>query len=374
MDKKILSTAIAGVLAGSMAFAANADVTLYGQIDLSMDALDIDGAGDDINMNPNTPAFGIKGSEDLGNGLKGIFQLEYQADPTGTANSASSITAGRDQWLGLKGSFGKVRLGTASTSYKAAGATVDPVYRTSLEGRNHGLQSRLHSNAGDSGQGRMTNGIFYSTPDFSGLSASAEYSFDDSCNPNSATCANPDDDAYGFGAQYKNGPALAFVSYVTNDKGREDDAWKAGGSYGFGAFKVFGQYEVDGGLIGRTVAGTPGSAISGGNAGTAFGASQNTVDGADLWHLGGSFTMGNAMLYAAYGQGDDSTAAENTEYDAWTIGGMYNLSKRTLTYAGFNQVSCDAGGWANNANTQCFNVSASGGEVDLFTIGMRHKF
>lgn len=371
MDKKILSTAIAGVLAGSMAFAANADVTLYGQIDLSIDAQDIDAAagvnGDDVNMNSNTSALGVKGSEDLGNGLKAIFQLEYQLDPSGSASSASGLT-GRDQWVGLQGGFGKVRLGTTSTTYKAAGAMVDPVYRTSLEGRNHGLQSRLHSNDGDSGQGRMTNGIFYSTPDFNGLSASAEYSFDDTCVPTSTgTCV--DDDAYGLGAQYKNGPALAFVSYITNDHGGEDDAWKVGGSYAFGDFKVFGQYEADGGLIGRTVAGT-----TGGAADTAFETANNTVDDADLWHLGGSFTMGNAMLYAAYGQGDDSSAAANTEYDAWTIGGAYNFSKRTMTYAGFNQVSCDAGGWANNANTQCLNVQASGGEVDLFTVGMRHKF
>lgn len=372
MDKKILSTAIAGVLAGSMAFAANADVTLYGQIDVSVDAVDIDGAGDDINMNSNTSALGVKGSEDLGNGLKAIFQLEFQTDVSGNDTDPGSVNTGRDQWLGLQGDFGKIRLGTASTTYKASGAKIDPIYRTSLQGRSHGLQSRLHSGDGANGEGRMTNGIFYSTPDFNGLSASAEYSFDDTCNAASAQPCLPDDDAYGMGAQYKNGPALAYVSYITSDKGGDDDATKIGGSYSFGDAALFAQYEIDGGLIGgNSTSSTAATGIAGsGNNGSING----TVDGADLWHVGGSYTMGNAMLYAAYGQGDDSSAAANTEYDVWTLAGTYSFSKRTMMYGGFDQVSCDAGGWSNNATNQCSNVQASGGEVDTFSVGMRHKF
>lgn len=363
MDKKILSTAIAGVLAGSMAFAANADVTLYGQVDLSLDAVDIDGAGDDINMNSNQSAFGIKGSEDLGNGLSAIFMLEYEVDPSGGDGSTNTFSNGnssvqsRDQWIGLQGGFGKLRLGTASTTYKAHSAKIDPFYRTSLQGRNHGLQSRLHSQAGANGEGRMTNGIHYDTPDFNGFGASANYSFDDTCNATSAG-ACVDDDAYSLGAKYSNGPLYAFVSYVTSDKGGDDDATQIGGSYSFGDFSIYGQYEIDGGLLAGNTA-TP----------------NQSGDGADVWHLGGSFTMGNAMLYAAYGQGDDDSAAgTNTEYDAWTIGGMYNFSKRTMAYAGFNQVSCDNGGWSNNATNQCANVDPTGGENDLFTVGMRHKF
>lgn len=337
MDKKILSTAIAGVLAGSMAFAANADVTLYGQIDLSIDSIDIDGAGDDINMNSNTTAIGVKGSEDLGNGLKAIFLLEYQTDASGTT-SAQGLNGGRDQWIGLEGSFGKLRFGTMSTTYKSSGAMIDPLYRTSFEGRSWGLQSALHSGSGDNGQGRATNAIGYDTPDFNGLSAAATYSFDDSCNATTVACAN-DDDSYSLGARYKNGSALVFVDYVTSDQGGNDDAWKIGGKYGFGDITVYGQYEADGGLIAD---GVPGSA---------------TNEDADVWHLGASYTMGNAMLYAAYGQGDDDADVGNTEYDVWTIAGTYSFSKRTMAYAGFQQVDEDVAG-----------------ETDHFGIGMRHKF
>ncbi|MFN2309281.1 MAG: porin, partial [Gammaproteobacteria bacterium] len=177
MDKKILSTAIAGVLAGSLAFAANADVTLYGQVDVSIDATDQDGGSDDVNMNSNQSAIGVKGSEDLGNGLSAIFLLEYQVDPSGTATSAGGFT-GRDQYIGMKGGFGQVAFGTASTSYKSHGAMIDPLYRTSLQGRARGLQSFAHSGDGEDGEGRMTNQIRYDSPDYSGFSLTANYNFD----------------------------------------------------------------------------------------------------------------------------------------------------------------------------------------------------
>lgn len=341
MDKKILSTAIAGVLAGSMAFAANADVTLYGQIDVSVDSIDVDGGRDDINMNSNTSALGVKGSEDLGNGLKAIFQMEFQTDVSGTT-SAQGLNGGRDQWIGLQGDFGKVRLGTISTSYKSHGAMVDPIYRTSMQGRDWGLQSGLHSGSGENGAGRMTNHLRFDTADYNGFSATADYQFDET---ESAT--NRDDNTYGVGAQYKNGPALVYVDYITSDHGGSDDATQIGGSYSFGDIGLFGQYEMDGGLIS-------------GNQSEVIPVVNNTEEDADIWFLGANYTMGNAMLYAAYGQGDDSNdPTTDTGYSSWTLAGTYNFSKRTMTYAGFQQVSNDC--------TGC-------GETDHFAVGMRHKF
>ena len=79
MNKKLIVSAMGLVLAGGMGL-ASADVKLYGQIDLSLDATDSDAPNyqDDINMNSNQSAFGIKGSEDLGNGMSAFFKLEYQ--------------------------------------------------------------------------------------------------------------------------------------------------------------------------------------------------------------------------------------------------------------------------------------------------------
>ncbi len=354
MNKKLLSTAIAGVLAGSMAFAANADVTLFGQVDLSLDSFDVDNLGpgvngDDINMNSNSSGIGVKGYEDLGGGLKAIFHLEFEVDPTGDDEDATEFTNGRDQWIGLEGGLGKLRFGSLSTAYKATGAMIDPFYRTSFQGRITGLQSFLHRGAGANGEGRATNAIGYDTPDFSGLSGAAPYSIDDECVVGTTATGCQDDDSYSLGGRYKNGPALAFVDYVTSDQGGDDDAWKLGGSYGFGDATVYGQYEFDGGLLSNGVPGSTGVAPA-----------PYSNDDGDIWHLAGSYTMGNAMLYAGYGQGDDSSdTSYNSEFDVWTLAGMYNFSKRTMTYAGFSQFSADCAG--------C-------GETDHFGVGMRHKF
>jgi predicted porin len=335
MDKKILSTAIAGVLAGSMAFAANADVTLYGQIDLSIDAVDVDGLGDDVNMNSNYSALGVKGSEDLGNGLKAIFMAEFQYDSAGLTGG---LNGSRDQWIGLDGSFGKVRFGGMSTPYKATGAMIDPLWRTALDSRDTFLASNLHSGTGEDGEGRMTRAIGYDTPDFNGLSGALTYSFDDDCGLGVAGC--PDDDAWSAGVHYNNGPILAFFDYITSSKGGSDEAYKVGGKYSFGDLAVFGQYEFDKGMLSNR------------------GGAGNLTEDGDLWQLGASFTMGNAVLVANYGMGDDDDdVTVDTEYDVWRVGGMYNFSKRTMAYAGFAQADAEAGG-----------------ESDQFSVGMRHKF
>ncbi|WP_297527686.1 porin [Thiohalobacter sp.] len=339
MDKKLLSTAIAGALAGTMAFGANAGTTIFGHIDQSILAWDVDGGGDDINLRCTTCSVGFKGTEDLGNGLKVKFKLDFQYDMNNrnrvnndadTTVERGAITD-RDQWIGLAGNFGEVKFGSISSGYKSTGAMIDPLYRTVVQARDMGLQSNLHSGAGEEGQGRMTNHVRYDSPNLNGFKVIVDYVFDGS------EADGENDNPWGITGVYKNGPALVYGSYLTNDRGGKDDAWKIGGSYAFGDAKVFAQYENDGGLI---------SQKSGG-----------TVDGADVWHIGGTYTMGSNMLYFAYGQGDDDSSAANTEYDTWTLAGAHSFSKRTMIYAGYNNQDYDASG-----------------EIDNVTIGIKHKF
>ena len=94
MNKK-LNVAAVGLVLACAAGLAGAEVALYGQIDLSINSKDSDfsdtdpivgsgddvnGLGDDINMKSNNSAVGVKGSEDLGNGLSAFFKIEYQTD------------------------------------------------------------------------------------------------------------------------------------------------------------------------------------------------------------------------------------------------------------------------------------------------------
>ena len=375
---------IGAVLAGGVTAAA-AEVTVFGHLDTSVLNYDIDynnplsSDEDDTNFVCTTCSIGFKGSEDLGNGLKAIFKIDFQYDmfnrnPTranGVPQDTFGTTAGssvystttkasvvhtsaitdRDQWLGLAGNFGQVRFGTISTSYKSHGAMIDPVYRTVVQGRDLGHQSNLHKGAGEEGQGRATNTVRYDTPNWNGLQAAAHFTLDSDEYP------KEDENPWGVGAQYKNGGILVFADYITNNRGGSDDAWKVGGKYTLNNFAVFGQYESDGGLI----------SSKGITAGPTSKSRENQLDGADTWFVGATYPMGNNTIYAAYGEADDPSGSPsdplnlvNTGYDVWHIAGMHSLSKRTTAYAAYAQISDDG--------------NLTGADSDLMTVGLKHKF
>jgi predicted porin len=373
MERILYTLAVATALATAMT-AARAETTLYGNLNESINSYDTDAGGDDVSLQSNTSAIGIKGSEDLGNGLSAVYQAEFQFDPSGGDNGGLT---GRDQWMGLKtNKLGKLRFGTISTSYKSHGAMIDPLYRTSLEHRSFGLQSRLHSGRGENGEGRMTKHIRYDSPSWAGFDFTLDYSLDDNANDGS------DDNAYGAGAKYKNGGILVFADYLTNDAGGDDNAWKVGGSWTLGNFGIYGQYEGDGGLIAQQGAG-------------AFGYDPDDLpstewqgDGQNTWFAGASYNWGNTLFFGGYGQGDDADSGGtntlpqgiDTGYTSWTLAVDHHLSKRTDVYAGYNRLDCNSYAGSVCGRAIKINVPASanqpqdGGTQDFFSVGVRHKF
>ena len=363
MIKKKLPTMIGVALAGCMS-AAVADVSVIGHIDTSWDAVDVDGNNDDNYLHCTTCSIGFKGSEDLGNGLKAIFMIDFQYNTTernsrgtsgaqddtlGTEPIQDAITD-RDQWLGLAGGFGQVRIGTISTVYKSHGAMIDPLYRTSLQGRDRGLQSGFHSGAGEEIQGRATNTFRYDSPDFNGFKLGAHYTLDNNEGD------GEDDNPYGVGASYSNSDLLVFADYITNDGSAaspfsERDAWKVGGKYDIGLFSFMGQYEDY---------------------------SNSSTDEETAWHVAGGVNGLLGMnIYLGFGMTEDDTT--NNEATSWTLAVSHNMSKRTMVYAGHSQIDCDAGdpdgvGPLSATLSACSSVGASGGEDDQTSFGIKHTF
>jgi predicted porin len=390
MIRKILPTMIGVALAGGMTTAV-ADITVFGHLDSSVDFADQDGGSRTQNLNCNTCSLGFKGSEDLGNGLKAIFKLDFQFDmternpkkarsvdaivtvvtptiPAGTTLTSTTVTlpvvvdtkdsssiTDRDQWLGLAGNFGQIRFGTISTIYKSHGAMLDPFYRTAQQQRDRGLQSDLHRGAGERGQGRAEDTFRYDSPSWNGLQAAATYTLQTDVGQST-------DSPFSVGAQYKNGPFLVFADYITSDAGGDDSAWKVGGKYDLDfsplRFSFLAQYEVDDGLI------------------SALGANQTGLkgdkgDGADTWMVGATAAFGNAIASFTYGQGEDGGSGSiASDYDVWQLMAAYNFSKRSMVYVGFSEIDCD-GAADNNV---CSKVSSNGGEDDKLSMGMKHKF
>ncbi len=165
MKKSILAIAVAATMAAPAAVMAAP--TVYGNVHLSLNAADNDipNADNNLALSSNTSSIGVKGSEDLGDGLKAIYKMEWEVEiaqnpstnPDATfQNSASGALSGRDQFVGLKAGWGAIKFGTMSSNYKQMGGKIDPLYRTPLEGRAFlETQSSLHGGKGIN-RGRQT--------------------------------------------------------------------------------------------------------------------------------------------------------------------------------------------------------------------------
>src|SRR6185369_6687126 len=120
MNKKLVAVAVAGVLAAPLAAQAQtANVTLYGRLNLTMEA--VSGSAVDPNLpatasaqnrtiyrvNSNSSRLGVRGSEALGGGLSAIFQIESSIQ----ADSNSGNLGGRETFVGFQGPWGTFKMG-----------------------------------------------------------------------------------------------------------------------------------------------------------------------------------------------------------------------------------------------------------------------
>src|SRR5690625_3608828 len=192
--------------------------------------------------------WGLKGTEDLGNGLRAEFMLESgMARTTGHSQQGGRLF-GRQAWVGLAGdSWGALRFGrqhNVGTDFMLG--MVDPF------GGGFGL---AHGGAAFSAidTNRMDNTIKYVTPNFSGFQAGVAYSF----NHNGAQdwkesgSSNSNDRAVSAALRYANGPigvALTYDQMKNSSLGGYQDKsvtqWNIGGAYDFEVVKVsaaFGQ-------------------------------------------------------------------------------------------------------------------------------------
>lgn len=163
MKKTLVALAVLGSFAGVASAATS--VTLYGTVDGGYedwqfkDDLKPFGVGEAIGVlnnklvqggtSENNSKFGIKGQEDLGNGLAAIFTLEGNlgAD-VGETNAGQLFN--RETTVGLKGSFGEVKIGRAKSQMELALGGIVPGSRVA--------DVDLYSVA----MTRHSNGLFYS--------------------------------------------------------------------------------------------------------------------------------------------------------------------------------------------------------------------
>ncbi len=357
MKKAFLAmTAIAAACGASGALAQTASgVTLYGLADIGIEAINhvpgnSAGGNTAVRMNAGNLSgsrWGLRGTEDLGNGLKAIFTLESGFDLDTGMSAQGGRLFGRQAYAGLQGNFGAVTLGRQQTALYDLFGAYDPM----------GANPRYSLAAVDSAfNGRADNAIKY-TGKFGGLTAIGFYSFGRDNNgevPGAPKVARN----YGLGFAYAAGNlsiGTAYDQYQGATVALQDRSAKRaaiGASYAFGDAKVFGGFRWlrDDGTASTTA----------------------TITRTNVYWLGGQYRVMPALVLtgAAY-----YTDNRNSSADPWlfVLSADYAFSKRTDVYLNI--------GYAKNKNGSTQGLSGSGstfvaaGENQTgATIGLRHRF
>lgn len=403
--KRSFATAALSAMLAPAAF-AQTSVTLYGIADagVSADRTGGRGIGTTVRVNSgymSSSRFGITGTEDLGAGLKGIFQLElgydidtggfqqYRGNP-GNVQPSPQAQAGivaadargtnifsgfnRRAFVGLQGGFGTITLGRDYTPFFWSH------FPTDLLGYGlYGTTQSIYAAAATGGfelSGRISNALFYTSPSFGGLTvraaASAGGESFGGANPPGTPVPLPRraNQLFGVGAYYAAGPLtvsaaiqevrLADVATVgagptavTNFTGRTSDRrdWTLGAKYVVGQFGLAAGYaRID----------PPGRARA-----------------EQAW-LGGSVGIGRGSLLLQLQRIRQDFALATTARGVADIASLsytHPFSRRTTGYVSY--------GYVRNNATSAIPLNASGNQVPAagpgadprgFVVGVRHSF
>ena len=335
MKKSLIALA---ALAAVGAASAQSSVTLYGIADISAghvksDVVDANGKvtykETGFNKaNLQQSRVGIKGSEDLGNGLKAVFNYEHGF------NSADGAFAGgeaRRAVVGLQGGFGSVLLGRDKTPY----------YRLTEDTSADSISDFSTTNLVGI---KRINGMHYAG-NFGGVGISAAAGYDkNELEFNGTNSGETEDKSYGLGLSYASGP---FMVGIAGEKSEQDSGvlnvvktkdltnYGIGGTYDFTAAKLYANYLVNKNDL----------------------AGQKTKD--KEANIGVKVPFGAASLVAEYGYNDGD------DYDGhdFNIGANYAFSKRTDVYAR-----------AARINDYDVDNNGGSGKDTKYAVGLRHKF
>lgn len=287
--------ALAAVAATGAAF-AQSSVTLYGVADVAVGkqsnvAADKFRAFAADKLNNGDSRFGLKGTEDLGAGLKANFNFEAGVN---IANGATGTSGGnlfsRGAWVELAGGFGSLRAGRSlSPSFYGIAA-----YELTGTANYSSLVGQFGLGAGS----RNDAMVAYTTPSLSGLTVTVGHVL--AGNDANTTLAG-NQSKLDLNAIYTAGPLTAAATY-----GKVQEAAKAstsfGGAYNFGSFKLAASY-------------------------------QDPADARKGFTIGATAPVGPVALTFDLAR-DTGSATKSTDY---VLEAKYALSKRTFAYGVYHR-------------------------------------
>ncbi|AKZ28655.1 porin [Ralstonia pseudosolanacearum] len=354
MKKTLFAAAATACTLSSAAFAQSSTVTLYGVADAGVSYQSHVNGG--TNRQGSIAAlssgglsgsrWGIRGVEDLGGNLKGIFVLESGFDIDTGRSAQGNRLFGRQAYVGLQGDFGAITMGRQQNALFDLFGAYDPMSVAGVYSLN-AVDNQFN--------GRADNALKY-TGKFGGLTATGFYSFGRDANvglggevPGSFKVGTN----FGGGLAYANGALSVGAAYdqyqgsTLAASGLSAKRAAIGASYTLGEAKVFTGYR----WLRDEV-------------------STSTARHDNLYWLGAqykltpAFTLNGAAYY---------TNARTDSNSSWmfVLNGNYALSKRTDAYV--------LVGYVTNKGNATFGVTGTantlpGQNQTGAMIGMRHRF
>lgn len=380
MKKTLLAAALLAGFAGVAQ--AETSVTLYGIIDTGIGYQQIKGGGFDkaskfglVNGVQNGSRWGLRGSEDLGDGLRAVFTLESGFNSNDGTSAQGSRLFGRQATLGLaSNAWGQLDFGRQTNIASKFFGSIDPF----AEGFNMANIGTAFSSANTT---RYDNMILYQTPSFGGFQAGLGYSFNVDDTTASQTGFRTADNQRNIngGIRYVNGPINVAAAYDQLNRSNADTtagntgdnirAWMVGGTYDFEVVKlalVYGQTRggwiqasaITGPFSGATLTGLPGNLTT--NIYRDGFRTNNSLVGLTAPIGGATSVFGSWQRMDPNNGNFFATGDNDSTTNVYSLGVTYDLSKRTNLYA--------MGSYATDY------AFVDGLKSTMGVVGLRHRF
>jgi predicted porin len=338
MKKSLIALAALATLSG--AALAQSSVTIYGRLDASVGANKAGAPGVAKSVSQlesgllSTSRLGLRGTEDLGGGMKAIFQLEGELKVDD--GTAAGFSFNRMSIVGLQAGFGTIKLGRHDTSFddirdiSVSSNLWDSEFSPTKIAYVNSVGGVAVAHVADYSS-RASNQIRYESPSFGGFTAGVSYGFDEQAAPVKR-------DVTAFNLRYRAGGLDAGIGYQEQDNevaASKREYTTIAGAYNFGMFRVSGGYnKAEQGTLEST--------------GYTIGANMPV----DAWDFSVGYATNKSELAGV-------TSAKSSGFSA---GATYSLSKRTRVYAAF------LNGKAENA------AGTKIADRKLYAVGVRHDF
>ena len=380
MKKTLMVAALSGVFA--TAAHAQSSVTLYGLIDAGLTYTNNQNGSHNFKMTSgavNGSRWGLRGSEDLGGGLKAIFTLENGFSIANGTLGQQGREFGRQAFVGLSSNqFGTVTLGRQYDS------VVDYLGPLALTGTQYGGTQFAHPFDNDNldNSFRINNSVKYQSANYAGFKFGALYGFSNQAD------GFANNRSYSVGASYNYGPLNIAAAYlqlnnnitagaINNANGAVagDNTFNAGlqRTFGAGLNYAFGPATV--GFVFTQTKLEDAASINGATVGNTGNIAIGNYARFNNYEVNAHYALTPALsLAGAYTYTDARLDGEKPSFHQFSLQTAYSLSKRTDVYLQGEYVhALDLGDSGIGAPINGVGMSSTPNQVSA-TVGIRHRF